>query len=163
MEWSFNTICLHSISHQLNGGSTGQTHTGHPTANTTSNNNNNNNNNIITFGGGAMSGGMMPPGGTQATGTVIGKSSGSGGTSGHPYLTAGRDDSDIGALLGRTNSPGSFLGLSHTSALCGLLEVEPLHFTLHMASDGTKMERASTGTTSWIYAVLLIIDCFEQK
>lgn len=92
-----------------------------------------------------MSGGMMPPGGTQTSATANGKSSGTGGTSGHSYLTAGRDDSDIGALLGRTTSAGSFLGLSHTSALCGLLEVEPLHFTLHMASDGTKMERAATG------------------
>ena len=92
-----------------------------------------------------MSGGMMPACGTQTTGTANGKNSSSGATSGHLYMTAGRDDSDIGALLGRTTTPGAFLGLSHTSALCGLLEVEPLHFTLHMASDGTKMERASTG------------------
>lgn len=95
----------------------------------------------------------MPLGGSgaQTSGTANGKSSGSGGNSGHPYLTVGRDDSDIGALLGRTASASSFLGLTHTSALCGLLEVEPLHFTLHMASDGTKMERASSGEPETLF------------
>lgn len=74
------------------------------------------------------------------------KNHGPGTTGGYPYSVMGRDDSDIGGLLGRGGAQGSAsLGLTHTSALCGLLEVEPLHFTLHMASDGTKMERASSG------------------
>ena len=30
--------------------------------------------------------------------------------------------------------------------ICGLLEVEPLHFTCHATSDGTRMERMDTGT-----------------
>lgn len=89
---------------------------------------------------------MQGPGsGVQNASTTNGKNTGPGTNIGYPYIIMGRDDSDIGALLGRGSQIGAFLGLTHTSALCGLLEVEPLHFTLHMASDGTKMERASTG------------------
>ena len=32
-----------------------------------------------------------------------------------------------------------------TSHICGLLEVEPLHFSCHATSDGTRMERMDTG------------------
>lgn len=121
----------------------GQSNSSHTTGN-----NNNNNNNNISFGGTGMTGSVQGgPGGIIAYSTgASNKASASGASSGYPYIAAGRDDSDIGVLLGRgPQAGGSFLGLTHTSALCGLLEVEPLHFTLHMASDGTKMERASTG------------------
>lgn len=95
-----------------------------------------------------------PPGGSGInTSTVGGKTTaGPTTTSGYPYIVMGRDDSDIGALLGRSAQAGGFLWLTHTTALCGLLEVEPLHFTLHMASDGTKMERASTGVVQWNFS-----------
>ena len=49
------------------------------------------------------------------------------------------DGNDLATLVGRGR------GLAHSGSLGGLLEVEPLHFTLYMASDGTRMERASTG------------------
>ena len=32
--------------------------------------------------------------------------------------------------------------------VCGLLEVEPLHFSCHSTSDGTRMERMDTGMES---------------
>ncbi|XP_069180397.1 baculoviral IAP repeat-containing protein 6 isoform X6 [Procambarus clarkii] len=126
----------------ISGTTTGHSNSSHNTGN----NNNNNNNNNISFGGSGISGSMQtgPGGGTHTT--MNGKTGGPGTTIGYPYIVMGRDDSDIGALLGRGSQVGAFLGLTHTSALCGLLEVEPLHFTLHMASDGTKMERASTGS-----------------
>ncbi|KAK7067356.1 hypothetical protein SK128_014936 [Halocaridina rubra] len=121
-------------------------HPGSAHSNSNSTNNNNNNNNI--FGGSGIIGSMQggPGSGAQNTATLNGKSNtGQGNSSNYPYALMGRDDDDIGGLLGRGLQVGSSLGLMHTSALCGLLEVEPLHFTLHMASDGTKMERASTG------------------
>ncbi|XP_064112985.1 baculoviral IAP repeat-containing protein 6-like isoform X2 [Macrobrachium nipponense] len=124
----------------MNGSSTRHSNSAHSNSNNTNNNNNNN----ITFGGSGIPGSMQggPGTGVQSSSNLNSKSAGQGS----PYSFIGRDDNDIGGLLGRGLQVGTSLGLMHTSALCGLLEVEPLHFTLHMASDGTKMERASSGT-----------------
>lgn len=123
----------------INGNNVGHSGPSHSTSN-----NNNNNNNNISFGSSSLQGG--PGGSVPSSSYTTCKNHGPGTTGGYPYSVMGRDDSDIGGLLGRGGAQGSAsLGLTHTSALCGLLEVEPLHFTLHMASDGTKMERASSG------------------
>ena len=68
-------------------------------------------------------------------------------------VTAGQDEPDLRdlMLLGSTEATGSSSkssGSSNNSAVqhvCGLLEVEPLHFVCHATSDGTRMERMDTG------------------
>lgn len=53
------------------------------------------------------------------------------------------NNSDQGLILGQNDVA---LGLtSQIGGLCGLFEVEPLHFSLHTASDGTTMERIFPG------------------
>lgn len=45
--------------------------------------------------------------------------------------------------------PARLRGLTASHYVKGLLEVEPLHFICHAASDGTKMERLEpSGTTN---------------
>ena len=62
----------------------------------------------------------------------------------------GQDEPDLRdlMLLGSTGGAGSSNKNSSSSAVqhvCGLLEVEPLHFVCHATSDGTRMERMDTG------------------
>ena len=45
--------------------------------------------------------------------------------------------------------------------LNGLLEVEPLHFTCHATSDGTRMERVDSGKTT--YLTLSLVECMLLK
>ncbi len=52
-------------------------------------------------------------------------------------------------LLGSATGGGTSGSRSASSTavqhVCGLLEVEPLHFVCHATSDGTRMERMDTG------------------
>lgn len=65
--------------------------------------------------------------------------------------TAGvMDEVDIRDLLS-INAPekSGKAAMSHIQHhICGLLEVEPLHFTCHATSDGTRMERMDAGKYS---------------
>ena len=67
---------------------------------------------------------------------------------------SGADQQDFSDLMSIVaNDKGGYKGsLDHVSRhLMGLLEVEPLHFTCHATSDGTRMERLDLGTaTSYI-------------
>jgi len=62
-----------------------------------------------------------------------------------------QDDQDFRDLLLLSASDKASSGLSKTSIdmalrnVCGLLEVEPLHFICHSTSDATKLERADLG------------------
>ncbi len=58
-------------------------------------------------------------------------------------------------LLGTTSEKGIGKSSNNPGAqamrhVCGLLEVEPLHFICHATSDGTRMERMDTGMVSSI-------------
>jgi hypothetical protein len=54
-----------------------------------------------------------------------------------------------GKVSSCTAAEGSF------TALTGLLEVEPLHFTCVSTSDGTRIERDDASTFTGIYLLLL--------
>ena len=74
----------------------------------------------------------------------------------------GPDDQDFRDLLsqavstsdksGSTSSSSSSTAKANADTLtrnvCGLLEVEPLHFTCHSTSDATKLEKADIGKRS---------------
>lgn len=72
-----------------------------------------------------------------------------------------QDDQDFRdlLLLSTPDKAGVGLGsgLSKTSIdmavrnVCGLLEVEPLHFICHSTSDATKLERADSGNDFSLY------------
>ncbi|XP_069689782.1 baculoviral IAP repeat-containing protein 6 isoform X2 [Periplaneta americana] len=86
-------------------------------------------------------------GGALVTGPGI-----SAGTSGFG-LTSDLDLRELlgvggGSSFGDKGTPNRFKGLSSNHYMKGLLEAEPLHFTCHAASDGTKMEKIEPGSTS---------------
>ncbi|KAL0100417.1 hypothetical protein PUN28_019635 [Cardiocondyla obscurior] len=73
-------------------------------------------------------------------------------SSGAVHSKISQDSIDLRDLLTLPTHPASeFVISSKLKALCanhnmkGLLEVEPLHFTCHAASDGTKMEKIDPG------------------
>jgi hypothetical protein len=47
--------------------------------------------------------------------------------------------------IGEKATATRFKGLTSNHYMKGLLEAEPLHFTCHAASDGTKMEKIEPG------------------
>ncbi|KAL6430648.1 hypothetical protein ACFW04_006912 [Cataglyphis niger] len=73
----------------------------------------------------------------------------------HSSKIYSQDSIDLRDLLTLPTHPASeFIVSSKLKALCanhnmkGLLEVEPLHFTCHAASDGTKMEKIDPGMST---------------
>ncbi len=67
-------------------------------------------------------------------------------------VSACQDEPDLRdlMLLGTTSEKGIGKSANNSGAqamrhVCGLLEVEPLHFICHATSDGTRMERMDTG------------------
>ena len=54
------------------------------------------------------------------------------------------DFRDLMSLNAPDKSSKSQLSYVHRH-ICGLIEVEPLHFTCHATSDGTRMERMDAG------------------
>ena len=85
-------------------------------------------------------------------------------------MSAGQDEPDLrdlmllGSTAGTGSSSSKSSGSSNSSAVqhvCGLLEVEPLHFVCHATSDGTRMERMDTGTDKPICNVLSPVSYFS--
>ncbi|PSN56888.1 hypothetical protein C0J52_00682 [Blattella germanica] len=74
----------------------------------------------------------------------------SGETGGGTLVTGsgGAGPSVGGTNTGDKVAPSRFKGLTSNHYMKGLLEAEPLHFTCHAASDGTKMEKIEPGSTS---------------
>ena len=79
-------------------------------------------------------------------------------------VSAGQDEPDLRDLMllgstgGTGNSSSKSSGSSNSSAVqhvCGLLEVEPLHFVCHATSDGTRMERMDTGIAKLCFCNVL--------
>ena len=56
------------------------------------------------------------------------------------------DFRDLMSLSGGDKSTNKSPANHMQRHLCGLLEVEPLHFTCHATSDGTRMERMDAGS-----------------
>jgi hypothetical protein len=64
------------------------------------------------------------------------------------YLTCHSDFVTAGfSNVGDKTTTARFKGLTSNHYMKGLLETEPLHFTCHAASDGTKMEKIEPGLT----------------
>ena len=71
--------------------------------------------------------------------------------------SAGGEEVDFQDLFSMTSSGGGekLSGSNKMDQIsrhiCGLLEVEPLHYTCHATSDGTRIERLDTGRYSgWL-------------
>ncbi|XP_035734374.1 baculoviral IAP repeat-containing protein 6-like isoform X2 [Vespa mandarinia] len=101
---------------------------------------------------------------TTYASVVTGDQTGSAATSSNS--TYSQDAIDLRDLLTLPAHPASELIVpSKLKALCsnhnmkGLLEVEPLHFTCHAASDGTKMEKIGPG----VYAMNIGTTLYENN
>lgn len=81
--------------------------------------------------------------------------------SGASNFTSSADDIDLRDLLNQLGDKNSLSGLSwlpQNQQMTGLLEVEPLHFVCHAASDGTKMEKIESGIAYICNNSLLILN-----
>ncbi|KAG1667328.1 Baculoviral IAP repeat-containing protein 6 [Nymphon striatum] len=80
-------------------------------------------------------------------------SSNLGSLSGASNSSGGAEEIDLRDLLNQLGDKNSLNGLPwlpQNQQMTGLLEVEPLHFVCHAASDGTKMEKIESGTSTVI-------------
>lgn len=91
-------------------------------------------------GAAVLHGGMAPA--AMTAGTSLGPSTAT------PTTSTPQDEVDLRDLM---LSSGDKASRSQSSFIqrhvCGLLEVEPLHFTCHATSDATRMERMDTGVS----------------
>jgi len=74
------------------------------------------------------------------------------------YLTSHSDFVTAGfSNIGDKTTTARFKGLTSNHYMKGLLETEPLHFTCHAASDGTKMEKIEPGLTFLTVFMKLVV------